>query len=132
LARWREISSDYQALRATLIKAAAFDWHNTLTPIWTSTRHCTEVLSGESVSVTVSTRSEVVDELDRRFDKNKSTVVAFANANCLNIAHRDPSLRAALDEALVLNDGIGIDLAGKLLFGVQFPDSPTLPPGRPS
>jgi UDP-N-acetyl-D-mannosaminuronic acid transferase (WecB/TagA/CpsF family) len=54
-------------------------------------------------------------------EENKNTVVAFANANCLNIAHRDSTVRAALGEAVVLNDGIGVDLASRLLFGVQFP-----------
>lgn len=126
LARWREISLDYQALRTTLVKAAAaFDWRNTLAAYM----DVYQALLGDrrrrilDVSVTVSTRSEAVDELDRRFEENKHTVVAFANANCLNIAHRDPSVRAALGEAVVLNDGIGIDLASKLLFGTQFPDN---------
>jgi alpha-1,3-mannosyltransferase len=75
------------------------------------------------VSVTVSTRSEVVEELDKRFEEKRNTLIAFANANCLNIAYRDPRVRAALEKAVVLNDGIGIDLASKLLFGTQFPDN---------
>jgi alpha-1,3-mannosyltransferase len=126
LARWCEISLDYQALRAALIKAAtAFDWRNTLAAYMDVYQAVLGSLRRRilDVSVTVSTRSEVVDELDRRFEENKSTVVAFANANCLNIAHRDPSVRAALGEAVVLNDGIGVDLASRLLFGVQFPDN---------
>jgi alpha-1,3-mannosyltransferase len=126
LARWCEISLDYQGLRAALIKAAAaFDWRNTLAAYMDVYQ---AVLGGLrrrilDVSVTVSTRSEAVDELDRRFEENKKTVIAFANANCLNVAHRDPRLRAALQDAVVLNDGVGIDLASTILFGAQFPDN---------
>jgi alpha-1,3-mannosyltransferase len=123
---WREVSTNYRSLRAALISAAAlFDW-----------RHASSAYMGVydavlgsrrrrilDVSVTVSTRSEVVEELDRRFEEKKNTRIAFANANCLNIAYRDPRVRAALGEAVVLNDGIGIDLASKLLFGAQFPDN---------
>jgi alpha-1,3-mannosyltransferase len=126
LARWREVSLDYQAVRATLIKAAAaFDWRNKSAAYMDVYQ---AVLGGLrrrilDVSVTVSTRSEAVDELDRRFEENEKTVIAFANANCLNVAHRDPRLRAALQEAVVLNDGVGIDLASTILFGAQFPDN---------
>src|SRR5262249_46859862 len=123
LARWREISLDYQALRATLMTAAAaFDWRNTQAAYMDVYQALRGGLTRRilDVSVTVSTRSKVVNELDKRFEGGKNTVVAFANANCLNIAHRDSSVRAALGEAVVLNDGIGVDLASRLLFGVQF------------
>jgi alpha-1,3-mannosyltransferase len=65
----------------------------------------------------------VVEELDRRFEEKQNTRIAFANANCLNIAYRDSRVRAALGEAVVFNDGIGVDLASRLLFGAQFPDN---------
>jgi alpha-1,3-mannosyltransferase len=126
LTRWREVSANYQSLRATLMSAAAlFDW-----------RHASGAYMGVydgvlgshrrrilDVSVTVSTRSEVIDELDRRFEEGKNTVIAFANANSLNIARRDPNVRAALGGAVVLNDGIGMDLASRILFGAQFPEN---------
>lgn len=42
--------------------------------------------------------------------------VSFVNADCLNIACRDPGYRAALAAAdLVLPDGIGLKLAGRIL-----------------
>ena len=47
--------------------------------------------------------------------------LAFANANLLNFAATDPALRKALDSFLVLNDGIGVDMARKLLVGAPFP-----------
>jgi alpha-1,3-mannosyltransferase len=126
LERWRPISLDYEALRAALIRAAAaFDWRNAsgayLDVYQTVVGSCKRRIL--DVSVTVSTRSALVEELDKRFEEKKNTLIAFANANCLNIAYRDPHVRAALGAAVVLNDGIGIDLASKLLFGAQFPEN---------
>jgi alpha-1,3-mannosyltransferase len=126
LTRWREVSANYRSLRAALVAAAAlFDWRHALSAymgvydaVLGSRRR--RILD---VSVTVSTRSEVVEELDRRFEEKKNTRIAFANANCLNIASRDSRVRAALGEAVVFNDGIGVDLASRLLFGAQFPDN---------
>ncbi len=126
LSRWREISSNYQINRAALIAAAKqFDWRHA----FNGYMDVYETLLGKrrrrilDIAVTVSTKSEIVEELDRRVEENNNTMVAFANAHCLNMAHRDPSLRAALGDAVVLNDGLGVDIASRLLFGVQFPDN---------
>lgn len=126
LSRWREMTTNCQINRAALITAAKkFDYRHASNAYMELYR----MLLGQrsrrilDVALTVSTRSEVVDELDRRIDENNNTIVAFANAHCLNIAHRDASLRAALGGAIVLNDGFGVDIASKLLFGVQFPDN---------
>ncbi|VWX53341.1 WecB/TagA/CpsF family glycosyltransferase [Novosphingobium sp. 9U] len=48
-------------------------------------------------------------------------VVAFCNAHTVNLARRDPTFVRALDRALVLNDGVGVDIARKLLYGSSFP-----------
>jgi alpha-1,3-mannosyltransferase len=126
LARWRELTVDYRHARAALMAAAAeFDWRRASRAymslydgvLGTRTRRILDV------SVPVWTRSEVVEQLDRHFAQRTATVVAFANANCLNVAHADARVRVALRDALVLNDGVGIDLASKLLFGAQFPDN---------
>lgn len=73
------------------------------------------------VPVRVWTCSEAIELLDRRFEQQSNTVVAFANAHCLNLACADRRVRAALRDAVVINDGIGVDLASKLLFGSAFP-----------
>lgn len=126
LLRWRETSSNYQSSRAALMLAAQkFDWRRA----FHAYMDVYQTMLGQrkrrilDVTVTVSTKSEVVDELDRRVDESNNTIVAFANAHCLNIAHRDSVVRAALGDAVVLNDGLGVDIASKLLFGVQFPDN---------
>lgn len=47
--------------------------------------------------------------------------VAFANAHAVNLAARDARFRDALRGALVLCDGVGVDLAGRALHGSPFP-----------
>jgi exopolysaccharide biosynthesis WecB/TagA/CpsF family protein len=49
------------------------------------------------------------------------TVVAFLNANNANIAIRNPAFHQALEDCLVLPDGIGVDIAAKTLCGKPFP-----------
>lgn len=49
------------------------------------------------------------------------TKVSFLNANNANIAFRDPEFALALDDFLVLPDGVGVDIAAKMLYGVPFP-----------
>jgi exopolysaccharide biosynthesis WecB/TagA/CpsF family protein len=49
--------------------------------------------------------------------------LCFVNAHSLNLAYRDQAYRAALSRAdLVLNDGIGLDLAAKMQ-GRRFPEN---------
>ncbi|TGS94461.1 glycosyltransferase, partial [Mesorhizobium sp. M8A.F.Ca.ET.213.01.1.1] len=40
-----------------------------------------------------------------------------------NIACTDPVFAEALDDFLILPDGIGVDMAAKLLYGAPFPDN---------
>lgn len=49
--------------------------------------------------------------------------VAFANANLLNMSFRDPALQGALKRSLVLNDGVGVNLAARHLHNRPFPDN---------
>ncbi|WP_309083396.1 WecB/TagA/CpsF family glycosyltransferase [Chelativorans sp.] len=53
---------------------------------------------------------------ERRFTK-----VTFLNAHNANIAAREPEFAEALNGFLVLPDGIGVDIAAKLLYGESFP-----------
>lgn len=126
LDRWREFTGNYAAFRARAINAAThFDWQDAArayTTLYYESlgTHTRRILD---VAVAVWTRSEAVDRLDRRLKQEGGTIVAFANANSLNLAHTDARVRGALREAIVLNDGIGVDLASKLLFGSPFPEN---------
>ena len=61
---------------------------------------------------------EAVQEIVRRADAEKPSQVCFINADCVNIACRDPQYRRVLQDApLALADGIGMRLAARLHGG---------------
>ncbi|WP_094507645.1 WecB/TagA/CpsF family glycosyltransferase [Brucella thiophenivorans] len=45
----------------------------------------------------------------------------WLNANNANIAHEDPAYMKALEDFLILPDGIGVDIASKVAYGNKFP-----------
>jgi len=64
--------------------------------------------------------SEVRALIDKRIIQRLPTRIAFLNAHLSNIAARDRDLQEQLQSFLVLNDGIGIDLARRILHGRPF------------
>jgi exopolysaccharide biosynthesis WecB/TagA/CpsF family protein len=54
--------------------------------------------------------------VERRFTK-----VTFLNAHNANIAYSDPAFAEVLDDFLILPDGVGVDMAAKILYGSSFP-----------
>ena len=80
-----------------------------------ATRH--RVLGVEILSATTA---EAIAWLD---EASAPTFVAFANANLLNIAARDPALRDVLRRFVILNDGIGVDIAARMLDGRGFAEN---------
>jgi exopolysaccharide biosynthesis WecB/TagA/CpsF family protein len=61
--------------------------------------------------------------LNRLIAERRFTKVSFLNAHNANLAYTDPVFAQALDDFLILPDGIGVDLAAKLLYGAPFPDN---------
>lgn len=66
---------------------------------------------------------DVVQHIDHRLDARTETRVAFLNAHLSNVCSGNRSLRAQLDRFLVLNDGVGIDLARRVLYGEAFAEN---------
>lgn len=64
---------------------------------------------------------EAVGLLRRVLSEKRFTKVSFLNAHNANIACVDPVFAEALHEFLILPDGIGVDIAAKLLYGSAFP-----------
>ena len=64
-----------------------------------------------------------IDLLDRHFDRKTPAIVVFANAHTLNSTATDRRVQSILDHSIVFNDGIGVDLASRLLFGKAFPEN---------
>jgi len=73
--------------------------------------------------VQVRTFNDAVRLIDAHYERGERVAVAFANAHTLNVAARRPDFRKALQNALVLNDGIGVDIASRILYGSSFPEN---------
>lgn len=76
-----------------------------------------------NLEVNVLDRRRFFDALSQRLMGPEQSTVNFVNAHCFNIAQTDPAYKAALDRCtFLLNDGVGIDIAGRLI-GVRFPEN---------
>lgn len=75
------------------------------------------------VDVEVCTAEEAIDELIVRLDRREKTLLAFANTNLLNCGRRDPEIEQMMESFIVLNDGVGMDLASWFKYGEKFPDN---------
>lgn len=73
--------------------------------------------------VTSGLRAEVAAALAERITAQIRTRIAFVNAHLSNLCGRDPTLRNAVGDFLLLNDGIGLDLARRVLHGRAFVDN---------
>jgi alpha-1,3-mannosyltransferase len=126
LEQWQKIADDYPSERAQSIAAASrYTWENVsrlYQSLYDDTlgARCRTILD---VPVFVGTQGEAVDKIDAQYNAQKSTIVAFANANALNAAAIDDRFRNLLKRCLVMNDGIGVDAASRILFGSRFPQN---------
>jgi exopolysaccharide biosynthesis WecB/TagA/CpsF family protein len=77
----------------------------------------------DGIDVAVRKADSVVALCRDAVDTHSPLTVAFANAHSVNTARADPTYRAALGRMLVLNDGVGLDVASRLLFGGPFPEN---------
>jgi alpha-1,3-mannosyltransferase len=91
----------------------------------TMSRHPDPYLSRPimGVNIAVVRRDEALRHIDNAVSNHDPLVVAFANANLLNIARTTPNFRDTLNEFVVLNDGIALDLASRAIHGRTFPDN---------
>ncbi len=126
LSEWRTITRDYERTRSALLSAAeGFQWSQVskkYEALYDSILG-NDVRTILGVPILVRTSSQAVDLLDEQFRSNAPTVVAFANAHTLNMTAADPRMRSALNRSVVFNDGLGIDIASRMLFGKPFPDN---------
>ncbi|RCS24660.1 glycosyltransferase [Phyllobacterium salinisoli] len=65
--------------------------------------------------------SEALDLITDHIKRGEFLRVAWLNAHCANIAYQAPNYRAALNQFLVLPDGLGVDLAAYVWHGKKFP-----------
>ena len=126
LADWQTVAADYPRHRALGMQAAtAFNWRaaaERYEQFYRSVRgqHVRTILD---VPILVKTTDEAVALLDRTCERQPSAQVVFANAHTLNSTVSDRGMDSVLERAIVFNDGIGVDLASRLLFGKGFPEN---------
>lgn len=123
---WQMIEADYPRYRRDAIAAASlYDWQ----PVSRAYADLYEKVCGTKtrtilgVPISVSTASQVTQLLDARFERGDHAVVAFANANLLNIASQDEHFRTVLRKLIIFNDEIGMDIASVVLYGSTFPQN---------
>jgi alpha-1,3-mannosyltransferase len=75
------------------------------------------------VPILVKTSDEAIELLDSQIDRKAPAIVVFANAHTLNSTAIDHRVHSILDRSIVFNDGVGVDIASRLLFGKAFPEN---------
>jgi alpha-1,3-mannosyltransferase len=72
------------------------------------------------VKIRPMNREQAIAHIDRGLDAGQPLNVSFANAHTLNVASTNERFRDALQNFLVLNDGVGVDIASRVKFGRPF------------
>jgi alpha-1,3-mannosyltransferase len=75
------------------------------------------------VEIDVVDRARALAAIDAKACAGTPLMVAFCNAHTVNMADANPAFAESLSEALVLNDGIGVDIGSRILYGERFPDN---------
>lgn len=75
------------------------------------------------VQVDVVDRAQALAAIEAKACADAPLMVAFCNAHTVNMADANAAFAASLSDALVLNDGIGVDLGSRILHGKRFPDN---------
>lgn len=76
-----------------------------------------------ALRIEVTSSEAAIARILAAVDAGEKLLVTFGNAHSANLARKDDRFAAILRDFLVLNDGIGVDLASKALFGSKFPDN---------
>jgi exopolysaccharide biosynthesis WecB/TagA/CpsF family protein len=72
------------------------------------------------VAVSDLSRDEAIFRLLQAAQHRQPTKIAFCNAHTANLAWNDPAIRALLADFIVFADGVGIDIASRVLHGHPF------------
>lgn len=75
------------------------------------------------VPIRVIQREQALQAILNDIMSRRPSFITFANAHTVNLAQGDDEFAAALAGAMVLNDGVGVDWASRLLYGTPFPSN---------
>lgn len=73
------------------------------------------------VKVAVLDEASALEHVATMIDNGDAQIVTFCNAHSVNLARKSKALCDAYDRSLVLNDGIGVDIARRITEGAAFP-----------
>lgn len=73
--------------------------------------------------VLVATHNEAIAAMDDHFQNATPSLVTFLNAHVSNVAAQNETLGDVLRSSLILNDGVGIEIASLVLHRKSFPDN---------
>ena len=75
------------------------------------------------VNIDLVSKEDVISDVKQRFSDEIKTTLLFLNAHCYNISRKNIEYKNILNNTdLLLNDGIGIKLGGRL-GGIRFKDN---------
>ena len=116
--------SSYAERRAACMQAAkAYDWPGASQKYFELYNAVTGATVRPILDVPVQVQSfgAAVEGIDARYARCEPVAIAFANAHTLNVAAESAAFRAALQNFLVFNDGIGVDIVSRLLYERRSP-----------
>ena len=126
LETWREIERDYAGRRrASMESVSQYDWRG----VARSYAALYDAVLGRGVRtlldvpVRACSFAEATNLLDTCFGGESPKIVVFANAHTLNVAKASERFRTILQKSLVFNDGVGTNVASRLLYGRAFPEN---------
>ena len=73
------------------------------------------------ISVDVLDHEASIKKISDSIRRQEPLMVTFCNAHSVNLAAQNPGFREAVAKGIVLNDGVGVDIGSKLIFGTPFP-----------
>lgn len=75
------------------------------------------------LGVAIASRADALEHLLTCLARREKTAVAFANLNLLSLAHRHSRAEDLSQNFLIFNDGVGLDLVSKTIYGAGFPEN---------
>ncbi|MCP3053716.1 WecB/TagA/CpsF family glycosyltransferase [Aurantimonas marianensis] len=75
------------------------------------------------IAVTDLSGAAVIAALAGALASGRTTRLAFLNAHCVNLARRHAAYKRALERFVVIPDGIGVDIAARMLYGKPFTEN---------
>ncbi len=74
------------------------------------------------IPIVRATEAEAMEEIRRLTEQSETALVIYVNAHTLELTTRDPAYRQIVQEAaIVMNDGIGVSMAAKIVGKESFP-----------